>query len=118
MDKIYRDKHKLKLRKWRKTYYQRYCLKNPWARFLLHIRNRCNNPKSLSYHNYGGKGIKNFLIPADLKQLWFRDKAYRLQKPSIDRLDTAKNYTKDNCRFIEWKDNIRPCGPRGPYRKG
>lgn len=40
--------------------------------------------------------------------LWFRDKAYKMVKPSIDRKDANKNYTIDNCRYIELKENYRP----------
>ncbi len=36
-----------------------------------------------------------------IKSLWFRDKAYLLKEPSIDRLNSSKDYTYGNCRFIE-----------------
>ena len=41
----------------------------------------------------------------DFKTLWFRDKAYLMRQPSIDRLDSNKNYELSNCRYIETLEN-------------
>jgi len=43
----------------------------------------------------------------DFKFLWFRDKAYSMDKPSIDRKRSNKNYEINNCQFLELDDNIR-----------
>ena len=44
-----------------------------------------------------------------MKFLWYRDKTWLLEKPSIDRIDSYGDYTFDNCRFIEFKENaMRP----------
>lgn len=32
--------------------------RSPEWRSWCHLRNRCNNPRNGSYHNYGGRGIK------------------------------------------------------------
>ena len=53
------------------------------------------------------KGIQCLITKDELRQLWFRDKAYLLKVPSIDRIRNSDNYTFDNCRFIENIDNIR-----------
>ncbi len=76
--------------------------KYPWKRVFKNINIRCYNPEAKSYKDYGGKGIKNYLTEEEIKELWFRDKAYDMDKPSIDREDHTKDYTFDNCRFIEW----------------
>ena len=86
-----------------KDYYAR----NPWARYLALARYRCSNPKDISYKWYGGKGIKCLLTRDDIKLIWFRDKAAAMDRPSIDRIDSAKDYTLDNCRFIELVENCR-----------
>ena len=76
--------------------------KTPWMKNYFSIKRR------VLYHpNYAGRGIKNFLTPKDLKYLWIRDSAKNMEKPSIDRIDGRKNYTLNNCRFIELIENIR-----------
>ncbi len=74
---------------------------SPWVKTLLSIRNRLN-PK----RDYAKYGIKNYLKADDLKFLWFRDKAFLMNKPSIDRIDGFKDYCLDNCRYIELKENL------------
>jgi hypothetical protein len=39
--------------------------------------------------------------------MWFRDGAAQMKKPSIDRRDSADDYTFDNCVFIELRDNLQ-----------
>jgi hypothetical protein len=37
--------------------------------------------------------------------LWFRDKAYLLKEPSIDRINNDGDYCFKNCQFIEKPEN-------------
>lgn len=70
------------------------------------MKNRCNNPKSAEYHNYGGRGIRvcdrwekniaNFV--ADMKDGY----APGLQ---LDRIDVNGDYEKENCRWVTPKEN-------------
>ena len=78
------------LPKWRRTYY--------------FIQNRCYYAKKSRYYK---KGIKNFLTIENCKYLWFRDKAYLMKNPSIDRIDNNKHYTLENCRYLEKGENAR-----------
>lgn len=73
---------------------------------LRSINQRCNDKSQISYPWYGGKGIKNYLTEEDIEYMWNRDNAKDMDKPSIDRIDSDKNYEFDNCRFIELYDNI------------
>lgn len=82
----------------------------PWYRFLHWARNRCRYPSSKMYHRYGGRGIKCLLTHQEVKILWERDKASKLKRPSLDRIDPDKNYEFENCRFIELEENIRKGG--------
>jgi hypothetical protein len=76
--------------------------KIPWIRTYRSInsRVRCNK-------FYVKKGIKSNIRPVQLKYLWFRDKAYLMKKPSIDRKNRNGNYTVRNCRYIELSENLK-----------
>ena len=95
-NKIWRDKHPKEMRKlivnWVKSH--------PWYISYRQARQRC-----LINGCYSSKGIKFHMTILDFKYLWFRDKAYLMKKPSIDRKDNFGHYTIENCRFIELKDN-------------
>lgn len=94
--KHWKRKNKDKIR----TYRHRYFKKNPWAKWKCLIASRCAcHPLLLRL------GIKNKITTQELKQLWFRDKAWLLKRPSIDRKDSQKSYTFANCRFIEFLEN-------------
>jgi len=69
------------------------------------IKTRCFNKKAQNYKYYGGRGIKCNISKNELIMLWFRDYAYLLKKPSIDRIDNDGNYEYSNCRFIEMSKN-------------
>lgn len=98
-----------------KRYGQRYCLecqntfwkKNPLHSRLMGIRTRCRNKKRPNYKDYGGRGIKCFLLLKDMRFLWERDKAYNMKCPSIDRIDVNGHYDVKNCRFVERSENNR-----------
>ena len=80
---------------------KQYAFKNPWYTSLEHARQRCNNPKHKTFKYYGGRGIQCLLTIEEIKKLWFRDKAWKLKEPSIDRKDNDKDYLFSNCQFIE-----------------
>lgn len=74
----------------------------PWLKTFSNIRSRCYRKG-----HYSEKRIKNYLTQENLKFLWFRDKAYLMKKPSIDRKNGRKHYTLNNCRYIEYLDNLK-----------
>lgn len=60
---------------------------------------RCTNPKYDNYKRYGGIGItvdpswlnfENFVV----------DMGYRPEGKTLDRIDSSKGYSKDNCRWL------------------
>lgn len=84
-----------------KRYQPKYHSENPWVKYFQNASSRCTRKNG----PYVKKGIKCFLTVAIVKTLWFRDQAWLLKEPSIDRIDNDKHYTLNNCRFIERKDN-------------
>lgn len=98
MNKEELNYHRIRMKKFNKIY--------PWINALRCAKQRCENLNNDSYKYYGNRGIKFYLSDKEGQILWFRDKAYLMKKPSIDREDNDGNYTFDNCRFIELKENI------------
>ena len=90
--------------------------KRPWYRPLEYAKRRCTDKNHRSYPFYGGRGISCELTYQEAKILFFRDQGHLLDKPSLDRIDPDKNYSFDNCRFIELEDNVKRKRKRGPNR--
>lgn len=77
----------------------------PWKKTLISIRARTMNKNHPTYYRYGGRGIKMLITAEQLKFLWFRDKAYQMESPTIDRIDNDGNYCLKNCRYLERRVN-------------
>jgi len=90
--------------KW-KTYYKRMREDTPWLWHYKTAKRRCEYSRLDSYPWYGGRGIQFLLTKQDVEELWKRDNAQDMAKPTIDRIDSNSNYTFDNCRFIEHSKN-------------
>jgi hypothetical protein len=81
---------------------------NPWARYVEYARRRvgCTDPQAW-YPFYGAKGIKCHLDAKQLEEIWTRDEAWKLKRPSLDRRDPRYDYANWNVRFIEFNLNSR-----------
>jgi hypothetical protein len=84
-----------------KCYIEKLRLERPWKLSLMAARNRCKFSKC-----YANKRITCTLTESQIKYLWFRDRAGKMFKPSLDRLDAKCGYVVSNCRFIELKYNV------------
>lgn len=64
------------------------------------MKERCYQEKSISYKNYGAKGISICDEWLDFEKFlkWSLENGYA-EGLSIDRLDGSKDYSPDNCRW-------------------
>jgi len=72
------------------------------------IKGRCLNANNKDYYNYGERGIKVCLTWQDSFEVFLKDMGLRPSKlHSIDRIDNAKGYSKDNCKWATKKEQSR-----------
>ena len=88
-------------------------IKRPWINSYKCAKQRCENPNNPRYKDYGGRRIQFLLSKEEIEELWFRNKAWLLKQPSLDREDNDGHYELSNCRFIEFdinrvKDRYKP----------
>ena len=70
------------------------------------IRIRCDKPTSKAYKYYGAKGIK-YPKSWETFEGFFMDMGFTYKDGlSIDRIDSEKDYSKENCRWIELSKNV------------
>ena len=68
------------------------------------IKQRCFNPNSNRYKNYGGRGIKNEFKDFVEFYHYFYDGLKNDLNLTIDRIDVDGNYNKENTRLISHKN--------------
>ncbi len=80
----------------------------PEYKTWCNIRNRCENERHISYKYYGARGIK-VCERWQAFEPFFEDMGRRPSKDhSIDRKDSAKDYSPDNCKWsteVEQQNN-------------
>ena len=86
--------------------------REPWHIAYVNIGQRCHNPNHPKYKFYGGKGVTRAITSDELKRMYFRDKAFLMKSPSVDRIDPDTDYCFDNCRFIEMDENRKLANDR------
>lgn len=106
MHKKYHQENSKRINKYNSDYLKYTIKVKPWKITLKAMKQRCNNKNAENYPYYGGRGINCLITVDELKELWFRDKASLMKKPSIDRIDNDGHYAFDNCRYIEMSQNI------------
>ena len=80
------------------------------------MKQRCYNPNSQAYPLYGGKGITicdEWLGDNGLQNFfdWSLSHGYN-ENLTIDRIDSGKGYSPDNCQWITASANSKRANPR------
>lgn len=67
------------------------------------MKQRCTNPNYAYSKNYGGRGIT--LCEEWYKFINFYNDMYPTFRDGLllDRIDNNKGYSKNNCRWVDWK---------------
>lgn len=65
--------------------------------------NRCRNPSNQAFARYGGRGIEVAWPSYEAFRDWALANGYR-DDLSIDRIDAAKGYSPDNCRWSTYSE--------------
>lgn len=79
------------------------------------MRQRCQNPRSVDYPTYGGRGIRVCERWQDFRN-FVADMGERPTGKSIDRINNDGNYEPANCRWATPKEQCET--RRKPVHRG
>ena len=66
------------------------------------MKKRCDNKKHISYPYYGGRGISYDESWNDFNNFYSDMYVTYSDELSLDRINPSKNYSKDNCRWVDY----------------
>lgn len=70
------------------------------------MKARCDDPRNISFKNYGAKGI-TYCERWKVFQNFIDDMGLRPEGLTLDRIDPAGNYEPSNCRWLSVTEQIR-----------
>jgi hypothetical protein len=70
------------------------------------MRSRCYDKNNPSYKNYGGRGIRVCKEWVNDYDRFVSDMGFVPDGMSLDRIDTNKHYTPDNCKWSTVKEQL------------
>lgn len=86
---------------------------SPENRAWINMKDRCYNPKCISFPNYFSKGITVCDRWLESFENFYEDMGERpSKKHSLDRIDNDKGYSPDNCRWADKSTQKRNQGKK------
>jgi hypothetical protein len=74
----------------------------------LNMKSRCYNKNNKDYYNYGGRGISVSDEWVNSFETFINDMGVKPSRiHSLDRIDTNKSYSKENCKWSTPKEQSR-----------
>lgn len=82
--------------------YKNNITRDPMHHIWYNMMNRCYNPNYKNFKNYGGRGIGVCKHWHNIEN-FVRDMSPRPEGLTIDRINNDRGYSKENCRWVDWK---------------
>lgn len=93
--------------------YPKHLYQTPIYKAWSDMKTRCNNPKFIEYHRYGGRGITYCARWEQFANFYADMGASHQPGLTLDRIDNDAPYSPQNCK---WSTRVEQCSNRRTTR--